>query len=73
MKDNLLQQAKVEAARKKISLTAFIEDAVEQKLRRSSGRVMEVSDFEIITCGSGGTRPGVRLDDNSSLLDLMDN
>ena len=71
MNDNLLQQAKIEAARRHISLTAFIEEAVEQKLH-AGGEAETVSDFEIIIYGSGGANSGINLNDSASLLDKME-
>ena len=71
MNDNLLKQAKIEAARRHISLTAFIEEAVEQKLHAAVG-VEVVNDFEIITYGSGGVNKGVDLNDSAALLDMME-
>ena len=71
MNDNLLKQAKIEAARRHISLTAFIEEAVEQKLHAAGG-VEAVSDFKIITYGSGGVNKDVDLNDSAALLDMME-
>lgn len=72
MKDELLQKAKIEAAKKKISLTAFIEEAVEDKLHSERQLPEEVSDFKIITFGAGGVADGIDLNDGSSLLDMME-
>ena len=71
MNDNLMRQAKIEAARKHISLTAFIEEAVEQKLHAADG-VGTVSDFEIITYGRCGLNKDVDLNDSAALLDTME-
>lgn len=71
MKDNLLKQAKVEAARNHISLTAFIEDAVERKLAEGRSRADSVSDFNIITFGGGGTYPGIDLSKSADVLETL--
>ncbi|HAK47340.1 MAG TPA: hypothetical protein DCO79_15650 [Spirochaeta sp.] len=73
MKDELLQKAKIEAAKNRISLTAFIEEAVEQKLQSDNSPPESVNDFKIITFGSGGVNAGVDLNNGESLLDLMEN
>ena len=72
MKDDLLQKAKIEAAKNKISLTAYIEEAIEQKLYSTETLGEVVNDFQIITYGNGGVLPGVDLDDSSDLLDQME-
>jgi hypothetical protein len=71
MQDRLLHEAKIEAAKKKISLTAFIQEAVEEKLGHGKLSSESVHDFKIITFKGTGTNPGVDLDNSASLLDLM--
>ena len=72
MKDELLQKAKVEAAKERISLTAFIEDAVEQKLNHENQSVRSVDDFNIITFMGNGVSPGVDLNNTASLYDFLE-
>ena len=72
MQDRLLQQAKIEAAKERISLTAFIEEAVEYKLSHGTPFSEVASDFKIITFSGEGLRPGVDIDDSADLLDKMD-
>jgi hypothetical protein len=69
--DDLLRDAKSHAAATGRTLTALIEDALRETLRRrrqhgSRPRV------KLRTVGGSGTQPGVDLDDSSALLDLMD-
>jgi pyruvate/2-oxoglutarate dehydrogenase complex dihydrolipoamide acyltransferase (E2) component len=72
MKDDLLQKAKIEAAKNKISLTAFIEEAVAQKLNSGNQANRSVDDFNIITFQGDGVRSGVDLNNNASVLDLLE-
>ena len=71
MQDRLLHEAKIEAAKKKISLTALIEEAVEEKLSHGKTASQSIRDFKIITFKGTGTKPGVDLDSGASLCDLM--
>ncbi len=53
------------------TLTKVIEDALRAALaRQESGP--GTAAVELPTCGAGGLRPGVDLDDSAALLDLMD-
>jgi hypothetical protein len=67
----LLARAKEFAARTGRTLTAVIEDALRAALAQSRGR-RRADRIELPTFGSGGTRPGVDLDDTASLFDLME-
>ena len=69
--DQLLLQAKTQAAASGMTLTQLIEDALRESLIRrenvgSGGRV------QIITMKGTGTRPGVDLDNSQSLLEIME-
>ncbi|MEX2646810.1 MAG: CopG family transcriptional regulator [Gaiellaceae bacterium] len=67
--EDLLRAAKRLAVETDRTLTAVIEDA----LRRALGaRQATPSGPELPTHGSGGTLPGVDLDDSAALLDVMD-
>jgi hypothetical protein len=67
----LLARAKELAARTGRTLTAVIEDALRAALAQSRSR-RRADRIELPTFGSGGTRPGVDLDDTASLFDLME-
>jgi hypothetical protein len=69
--DELLTQAKLEAARTGRTLTAVIEDALREVLARS-GRTDAEPRPRLPTFRGRGVRPGVDLDDSASLLDLME-
>lgn len=69
--DQLLSDAKHLAVRTGRTLTAVIEDALRETLRRS-GAPQDRPPFELITFGEGGVQPGVDLDDSAALLDLME-
>jgi len=63
LNDQLLAEAKQLAAQTGRTLTAVIEDALREVLARRKQTPRH---------GSGGLRPGVDLDDNAALRDLMD-
>lgn len=68
--DALLREAKAKAARAGRSLNDFIADAVRLAVRataRTSG-APEIPVFK----GGRGARPGVHLDSNAALLDVME-
>jgi plasmid stability protein len=67
--DALLRRAKARAAAAGRSLNDFIEDAVRAALARA--REAKVAP-PLPTFAGGGLQPGVDLDDNAALLDLMD-
>jgi hypothetical protein len=68
--DDLLAEAKQVAAKTGRSLTAVVEDALRESLRRRQGTARRA--VELPTFGEGGVQPGVDLDDSAALLDLMD-
>ena len=67
--DALLRRAKARAAAAGRSLNDFIEDAVRAALARASEAKAAPP---LPTFTGGGLQPGVDLDDNAALLDLMD-
>jgi hypothetical protein len=71
LNDDLVRQAKMRAAEQGISLTQLIDESLRERLA-SRPRLMSVEPFRLPTYGEGGTRPGVNLNDNRALRDLMD-
>jgi hypothetical protein len=69
--DDLLTQAKVRAAEQGISLTQLIDESLRERLATRSG-AKKGGPFRFRSYGRGGTRPGVNLDDNRAVRDLMD-
>ncbi|HUL46853.1 MAG TPA: hypothetical protein VLV25_07120 [Steroidobacteraceae bacterium] len=68
----LLERARLEAAKRKTTLTSLIEQGLELVLRRPMKRP-EHPPVTLPECrAGGGTLPGVDLDDGASLLDRMD-
>lgn len=63
---------KREAVELGTTLTELIETTLREGLARKRMKPSLVRDVEIPTYGSGGTLPGVDLDDSSSLLDIME-
>lgn len=74
MQDQLLREAKKRAAQQRKSLTAFIEEAVREKLLNTGGKDAAESapTYELLTFKGEGTRPGIDLDNSASLYDVMD-
>ena len=70
--DALLREAKREAARSGITLTAIIEESLRERLARSAATTEPRAHTRLATSGSGGLRPGIDLDDSAALLDVMD-
>jgi hypothetical protein len=68
----LLERARVEAAKRKTTLTSLIEQGLELVLRRP----MKAATRHLVVLpechAGGGTLPGIDLDDSASLLDRMD-
>ncbi len=68
--DEVLREAKAHAARSGRTLTALIEDALRQRLAESrDGSAVE--PYRVATFRSS-LRPGVDLDDNEALADVLD-
>ena len=70
--DALMQEAKREAARTGMTLTAIIEESLRERLARSAASAEPRTRTRLTTSGGGGLRPGIDLDDSSALLDVMD-
>ena len=68
---DLLAEAKALAARTNRTLTKVIEDALRESLARGPRRPSR-SDPRLPTFKGNGLQPGVDLDSNAALLDLMD-
>lgn len=68
--DSLLLEAKREAARCGLTLTAIIEESLRIRLARTQDAPR--TRVRLRTTGHGGLRPGVDLDDSAALLDVMD-
>jgi hypothetical protein len=70
--DELLNRAKREAMRRKVTLTALIEQGLRMVLARTSG-VKQRARVQLPTChAGGGLLPGVDLNDSGHVLDRME-
>lgn len=69
--DYLLAEAKMYAARKGVTLTAVIEDALRQTLAQQD-QVESGKPVRLSTVTGNGLQPGVDLDDSAALLAIMD-
>ncbi len=70
--DELLRQAKQQAARDGTTLTAIIEESLREKLSRDTQPLTHRGNTRLPTSGSGGLQPGIDLDDSAALLDMLD-
>lgn len=70
--EGLLEQARREAARRGVTLTALIEQGLRMALRRPlpTSRAQRVQ--LPVSRATGGVRPGIDLNDSADLLDRMD-
>lgn len=69
--DDLLREAKAHAAATERTLTQLIEDALREALARRDSAIKRPR-IELPTFKGGGLQPGVNLDSNAALLDLME-
>ena len=70
LSEDVIQEAKLRAARRRSTVSAVIEDALRASFARDVAAAKNVVNLP--TYGTGGVRPGVNLDDNAALLDLME-
>jgi hypothetical protein len=71
LNDDLLREAKAYAAATDRTLTRLIEDALREALARRAARLAR-RRVRLPTVGGSGLQPGVDLDSNAKLLDLME-
>lgn len=69
--EQLLIQAKAQAAASGVTLTQLIEDALRESLIRRES-VENRGRVRLITMKGTGTRPGIDLDNSQSLLEIME-
>ena len=71
LNDQLMTQAKRTAQENGMTLTAFVEDALRERLARR-GPTAPPATFRLRTFKGNGLQPGVDLDNSAGLRDLMD-
>jgi plasmid stability protein len=69
--ESLIQEAKLRAARRHTTVSAVIEDALRAAFARDAAAAETIA-IRLTTDPGGGGLPGVSLDENSSLLDVME-
>jgi hypothetical protein len=69
--DALLARARAHAARERRTLTSLIEEGLTAVLDRPQREQRRRIVLPVSKCG-GGVRPGVDLNNNAALLDLLD-
>ena len=70
--DELLEEAKKEAARRGETLTSIIDHAIRQLLAQSRPRTHRKRVRLPVSRARGGTLPGIDLNDSASLLEIME-
>lgn len=70
--EGLLEQARREAARRGVTLTALIEQGLRMALRRPRPSARGERVQLPVSRATGGTLPGIDLNDSADLLDRMD-
>lgn len=70
--DELLRQAKIEAAKSGRTLTSLMEDALRASLSRQTLKAADERVTLPVSTMRGGVQPGVDLYDSASLVELMD-
>jgi hypothetical protein len=69
--DRLLADAKRYATQSGRTLTSLIDEGLREVLARGAAP-RQAAPVELLTGGGGGLRPGVALDSNAALLEVMD-
>jgi hypothetical protein len=72
IRDPLLERAKQLAAGQGKLLADIVNDALAEKLAREVQAKASVQPFKMLTFGQGGPRPGVDLNSNAHLQEILD-
>ncbi len=73
LEDSLMQEVKQYAAERNQTLTSVIEEALREKLmKRQEAKRREPFKLKPFSREGKGLKPGVDLDSNAALLDLME-
>ena len=72
LSEGLMHDLKRYAAESRQTLRSIIEDAVREVLARRRKGTKPLKPVHLPTDGKGGLLPGVDLDNNAALLDLME-
>ncbi|MFP4074645.1 MAG: DUF2191 domain-containing protein [Actinomycetota bacterium] len=72
LSDDLLREAKKQAAERGIPLTRLVEEALRESLFRARESPECPEPISLTTVGGSGINPGVDLDDSASLVVLME-
>jgi hypothetical protein len=68
--DDLLDQVRQRAAERRQTISQVIEESVRESLLRRSDP--DRKPFRVLAFNGGGLQPGVDLENNAALLDLME-
>jgi hypothetical protein len=72
LEQDLLAEAKIEAARTGRTFSELVADALRERLARRAGSVDRRQVRLPVDTTGGGVRPGVDLDNSAALYDLLD-
>lgn len=73
LNDELLTDAKHYALGRKTTLTIVIEEVLREKLRKSQSRSTKAKKkVSLPSDGTGGVLPGIDINNNAELLDVME-
>lgn len=68
--DDMLKLARLRATEEGTTLGALVTDALRERLIRRPRAEQE--PFEVVTWGEGGTHPGIDLNNNAAVRDVLD-
>jgi hypothetical protein len=72
LEESLLEQAKAEAARQNKTLTSLMEEGLRLVLREARRPVRRKKVVLPVSKKTGGTWPGIDINNSAELLDIMD-
>ena len=70
--DGLVQKARKVAAAEKTTVTRLVCEGLHERVSRRSKRRAAKRRYKLTTFGGGWVRPGVDVNNNAALYDLMD-
>jgi uncharacterized protein DUF6364 len=72
LEESLLEQAKAEAARQNKTLTSLVEEGLHLVLKEAQKPVRRKKIVVPVSKRTGGTWPGIDINNSAELLDIMD-
>jgi hypothetical protein len=72
LEESLIEQAKAEAARRNTTLTSLIEEGLHRVIKDAYKPVKRKKIVVPVSKRTGGTWPGIDINNSAELLDIMD-